>query len=98
MIPHTRTILTPPPSHKHNTMLLNVMALARDIRRNDSPRTQSNTRRFPLCRVGLLRLRDADFETYAFQFRCLDVMESWGDGFTGSLLGSAALDVLMAIL
>jgi len=90
MIPHPRTILTPPASHKHHTMLLHIMSLARYISRNHPARAQSDTRGLAFGGIGLLRLRDAYFQTDAFELRGIDVAEGWGNGFSRSLLRSTA--------
>jgi hypothetical protein len=91
MIPHTRTILTSPASDKYYTMLLDIMPFTRYIRRNNSPRTQPHSRRFPFCRIGFLGLRDPDFQTHAFELWSIDIAERWRDGFSYALLFPAAL-------
>jgi len=49
MILHPRTILRPPtPDHNHR-MLLHIMPLTRNIRRDNFPRTQTHTRDFALA-------------------------------------------------
>jgi hypothetical protein len=67
MIPHTRTILTAPTTHKHDAMLLDIVALARDIGRDIPSRAQTYTSRLSLAGVGLLGTGDADFEADAFE-------------------------------
>ena len=51
-------------------MLLYIMALSGDIAVDHSPRTQSDSGRLALGRVGLLGLRDTDFQA--------DALELWG--------------------
>ena len=91
MIPHTRTILTPPSSHKHHTMLLYIVALTGDIRRHRPARTQLDPRGLSLCRIRLFGFRDADFDADALQSWSQDIAEGRGDGVTGALRFSAAL-------
>lgn len=62
MVSHTGTILTPASPHQHNTVLLHIVALSRNICCDDSTGTKANTRSFALGRVGLLGLRDADLK------------------------------------
>jgi hypothetical protein len=72
-------------------MLLHIMSLPGNIRRDDSPRRQPHSRGLPLCRIRLLGLRDPDFQTHPFQFRGHDVSERRTDGFSRALLRSASL-------
>lgn len=60
MIPHTRTILGSPTTHKHNAVLLDIMTLAGYVGRDDSARGKLDTSRFALARVRLLGAHDAD--------------------------------------
>lgn len=69
MVPHTGTILTPPTAQEHHGMLLHIVALTGDIRRDDTARTQTHTRRLALSRIGFLGLGRADLET--------DALERW---------------------
>lgn len=95
MISHTRTILRPPTSHKHHTMLLDIMSLARNIRRDDRPRRKLHTRRLALAGIGLLRPHDAHAQTDALQGRAVRVGQRGGDGVARSLaLSDAAQDLV----
>lgn len=90
MISHTRTILTPPSSNQYHTMLLHIMSFARNITRNHSPCTQSNSGRFTFCRVRFLWFGDSDFQCYALQCWSLDCWQSRGNGFTHGLRSTTA--------
>lgn len=61
MIAHTRTILSAPPADEDDGVLLDVVALARDVGGDHAAAREAHTRRLALARVGLLRLGDADF-------------------------------------
>ena len=91
MVPHTRTILTPSPSHQYHRMLLYIVTLSRNITRHDPPRAKSYSRRLPFCRIGFLGLRDTDFDADAFELGGVDVAEGGRDGFSCSLGDAAAL-------
>jgi len=58
MIFHTWTILRTTASDHDDTMLLNIVALSRNIRRNHLPATQPYSCRLPFTRIWLFRLRD----------------------------------------
>jgi hypothetical protein len=92
MIPHTGTVLTASATHQHHAMLLDVVALSRDVRRDGPARAQPDTSRLALARVGLLGARDADFEADALALRGEDFREGRGDGVARSLGFTAALD------
>jgi len=53
-------------------MLLHIMALAGDIRRDHPPRAQPHPARLALPRIRLLGLRDADLQTYALHLGPVD--------------------------
>ena len=74
MIPHTRTILTPSPTNKHYTMLLNIVTLPRNIARNNSAGTQSHPCCLSLCRIWLLWLGDPNLDTDAFERWCVHIV------------------------
>lgn len=95
MISHTRTILRPPSPHKHHTMLLDIMSLARDIRRNHRARRKLHTRRLALTGIGLLRPHDTDTQTNALEGRAVRVGQRGGDGVARALsLSDAAQDLV----
>ena len=71
MIPHTRTILTPPTSDQYHAVLLYIVTLAWYIRRDDPSTAESDFRCLALARIGLFGFRDADFETHAFHLRTI---------------------------
>lgn len=91
MIPHTRTVLAPAATHQHYTMLLHIMAFARNIRRYNSPCAQPHTRRLPLSRIRLLGFRDANFQANTFKGRGEDGTQSGRDGLSRFLRLAAAL-------
>ena len=91
MIPHTRTILTPPSSHKHHTMLLYIVALTGDIRRHRPARTQLDPRGLSLCRIRLFGFRDADFDADALERWSEDVAKRGRDGVARAFGVSTAL-------
>jgi len=61
MIPHTRTILTPTPSHHHHRMLLHIVSDPGYVRANDSSTRQPHFSCFALARVRFLGFGDTDF-------------------------------------
>lgn len=79
-------------------MLLHIMSLPGYIRRDEPPSTQPYSGSFPLRRVGLLWLRDADFHADAFELRGAGVAKGGGDSFAGALLHTAALGVLVGLM
>lgn len=76
-------------------MLLDIMSLARDIRRNHRARRKLYTRRLALARIGLLRPHDAHTQTNAFQGRAVRVRQRGGDGVARSLALSDATQDLV---
>lgn len=68
-VPHTRTILRPSTSDQHNTVLLNIVSLTGNIRRNDRSTAKLHSRRLALSGVGLLGSHDTDTETDALELR-----------------------------
>lgn len=90
MIPHTRTILRPPTPHQHNTVLLDVVTLAGDVRRDLRPARQLHTRDLALARVGLLGPHHAHTETDALHGRGVGGGERRGCGVAGASAGLAA--------
>lgn len=91
MIPHTRTILTSSASHQNHTVLLNVVALTRDIRRDMSAGTQAHTRRLSLAGVGFLGSLDTNFEADALLLRALRVRQGGGRVMASALACAAFL-------
>lgn len=76
-------------------MLLNIMALTRDICRNDRPRRQLDTSSLSLTRVGLLGSHDTDTETDALQCGTVRVCEGGRDGVASAFaLSNAAEDLV----
>jgi len=53
-------------------MLLHIVPLAGDIRRDHPPRAQPHPARLALPRIRLLGLRDADLQTHAFHLGSVD--------------------------
>ena len=88
----TRKIRRPPTTDQHDTVLLNVVAFARDDGRDLSPVGEPNTRRFALARVGLLGARDADSEAHALHLGAVGAGEDGGDGTSCLLALPAALE------
>jgi hypothetical protein len=74
-------------------MLLHIMPLTRNIRRDDFSTAQSYSGDFALAGIGLLGLRGADSQTHAFHLRTVD--ERWRCGFARTLLGAAAAEDLV---
>lgn len=66
-VPHTGTILQTTAAHQNHTVLLDVVALAGDVRRDVTARRQPHTRRLALTRVRLLWPRNADLEAHTLQ-------------------------------
>lgn len=80
VIPHTGAILTASTAHEHDAMLLDIVALARDIGRHYSSRRQTHTRCFSLARIGFLGSRDSDFEAHSLLERRSSLGECWRNG------------------
>lgn len=95
MIPHTRTILRPAAAHQHDRVLLDIVALARDVGGDDGARRQLDTRRLALARVGLLGPHDAHAQAHALLRRVVRVGQRRRDGVAGALaLARAAEDLV----
>ena len=73
-------------------MLLDIVSLAGDERRDDSARRQPHTRRLSLARIGLLGSDHADLDANALQHGRLDGGQGGGGGVACSLLFTAALE------
>lgn len=91
MVPHTGTVLTPPSTHQDDAVLLDVVALAGDVRRDDLAGREPDTRRLALARVGLLGPRDAHLYAHALHEGALLLGERGGHRVPGLLALSAAL-------
>ena len=74
-------------------MLLHIMSLPRDIRRDHFARAQPHTRDFALAGVGFLGFVGADAEADAFHFG--PVNESGRGAATGALFNAAAAEDLV---
>lgn len=72
-------------------MLLDVVALARDVGRDGLAGGQAHTRRLPLARVGLLGPRDADLDAHALALGVVAAGQGGRDGVAGSAGFAAAL-------
>jgi hypothetical protein len=72
-------------------MLLDIMPLPRNIRVDNLARREPDPRSLPLCRIGLLGLRDADLQADPLQSRGLDISERWTDGLPRPLRISTSL-------
>lgn len=92
MVSHTGAILCPPTAHEHDAVLLNVVPLAGDVRRDDLASGQPHTGGLALARVGFLGLGDADFDADALERGRVDARERRGYGVAGSLGFPAALE------
>lgn len=90
-VPHTGTILGAPAAHEHDAVLLDVVALSRNVRGDGFARRQTHTRRLTLARVGLLGPRNADFDAHAFALRIFAASQGGRDGVTGSSFFTASL-------
>jgi len=95
MIPHTRTILCTSTSHQHNTMLLNIVSLARNIRRNNSSSGKLHTSGFSLTRVGLLGSNNTNTETDTLQSGTICVGQSRRDSVACALAFSDTAEYLV---
>ncbi len=91
MVPHTGTILAPASTNQHHTVLLDIVALAGDIRRDDSSGCKFYTRRLSLAGIGLLRPGDADLQAHPLKLRSMDVREGRRDSVTRSSFFPATL-------
>lgn len=85
VISHTRAILSPSATHEHNTVLLNVVALAGNVGSNDSSRRELHTGRLSLARVGLLGPHDTHTQTHTLERRTRRVRQCRRDGVTCAL-------------
>lgn len=93
MILHTRTILRTATTNLHNTVLLDIMSLARNQGRDNLARAQSYTGGLALAGVGLLGLRDPGLETHALEGG--GVFQCWGAGPSCALVLSNAASYLV---
>lgn len=91
MVPHTGAILTPASAHQDDAVLLDVVALAGDVRGDDLAGREPDTGRLALARVGLLGPRDAHLNADAPHEGALLLGERGGHGVPGLLALSAAL-------
>ena len=92
MVSHTRTVLTPSSAHENDTVLLDVVALAGDVRRHHTTSREPHTRRLALSGIGFLRPRDADLEADALLGRGRQFGQSGRGSVSGALWFSAALE------
>lgn len=76
-------------------MLLNVVALAGDVGRDDGARRELDTGRLTLTRVGLLGLDDTDTQADALEGRAVRVRQSRRDGVASALALAAAAQHLV---
>lgn len=97
LVPHTGTILGTSTTHKHDTVLLDVVALAGDVRRDGLARSQAHTCSFSFSRVGLLGSCNTDFDADAFALGVLVVGQGGGDGMASSAIFTAALMLHVSI-
>ena len=72
-------------------MLLDVVALSRDVGRDGLAGCEAHTRRLSLARVGLLGPRDADLDAHALALRVVAAGQGGRDGVAGSAGFAAAL-------
>lgn len=92
LVPHTGAILGPAAPDQDHTVLLDVVALSRNIGRHSLARRQAHTRCLSFSRVGLLGPRDADLDAHALALGIVAAGQGGGDGVTGSAGFAAALD------
>lgn len=85
LVSHAGTILRSPSSHQDDTVLLNVVTLARDKSRYDLSARQSHTGCLSFARIGLLGPGDADLDADALHLRRALFGESGRHGMAGSL-------------
>lgn len=95
MISHTRTILRTSTTHQDDAVLLNIVALAGEVRSDEGARGKLDTGRLALARVGLLGPDDADTQADSLEDRAPRVGEGRRDGVAGALaLADAAQDLV----
>lgn len=76
-------------------MLLDIVSLTGDVRRDDGARRELDTGRLSLARVGLLGSDDADSQAHALERRAVRVGQGRGDGVARALaLADAAEDLV----
>lgn len=85
MVPHTGTILTAAAADEDDAVLLDVVALARDVGGDVATVGETHTSGLALTRVGLLGAGDADLEADALEGGSVDLGQGGGDGVTGAL-------------
>lgn len=88
MIPHTGTILTASAADKHDTVLLNVVALAGNVGRDMAARAETHTSSLTLSGIGLLGPLNTDFEADTLLLRALRIGEGRRDGVASALASS----------
>lgn len=72
-------------------MLLDVVALSGNVRRDRLASRQAHTRRFSFARVGLLGPCDADFDAHALALRIFAFGQGGGGGVADSSIFTASL-------
>jgi hypothetical protein len=87
----TGQVLRPPAADKHDAVLLDIVALARDDGRDLAAIGEPHTSSLALAGVGLLGTRDAYFEADAFHLGAAGAGEDGRDGSSGLLALAAAL-------
>lgn len=98
LVPHTGAVLRPAASDQNHTVLLDVVALSRDVGRHGLARRQAHTRRLALARVGLLGPRDADLDAHTLALGIVAAGQGGGDGVTGSAGLAATLGEGQSVL
>lgn len=97
LVSHTGTILRPAAPDQDHAVLLDVVALARDVGRDGLAGSQAHTRRLSLARVGLLGPRDSDLDAHALALGVVAAGQGRRDGVAGSAGFAAALGGTVSI-
>jgi hypothetical protein len=91
VISDTGAILTSTPTHQDDAVLLDIVALAGNVRRDHASAGQAYTCRLTLARVGLLGTRDTDFQANTLLLRRVRLGQGRGDGVTRAFARAAFL-------
>lgn len=91
VVPHAGAVLAAAAADEDDAVLLDVVALAGDVGRDDAAAREAHAGRLALARVGLLGPRDADLEAHALELGGADLREGRGDGVARALGLAAAL-------
>lgn len=91
MVADTGAVLGAAAADEDDAVLLDVVALSRDVGGDHAAGGQADTGRLALARVGLLGLDDADLEADALLLRAVGVGQRGRDGVARPLRLAASL-------